>query len=370
MAKAANVPAAPKEKKARQVPLDFTITQYELRASYISTGLDSAHYTGLFEDAESYLKINAGALDWSTHKEFGISDEVFAIANTSGDPVTLAHYLCHPSLLISRPEMLKYYRCISTFSQKGIKAVSGVSSADRLETGRPIDQAKAAALASAINGNLGPIYRVALPSLDKLKAIMHATAGISIDGGWKNAVGSEGERVIKSVIVRHGFLNSEIVSVTIPNSRMSNGRKSGSTAIPAKEITIDWIDNHAGSFQSVLFKNGSIAVFGSEPDVTLYDSSGQTVAGIEVKAGLDPAGALERLGAMLKSFDAITAIAPQAQRILVIACLTTEVDARLKEVAALSRQYSLTDIIKNTKGTEVRFANMVRGLLGLAVGTH
>lgn len=364
MAKAAKEKIS-KPKKSPKVPIEFTVSQYELRASYISAGLDSGSYTDLFEQAAAYFAISADALDWKSRNEFGISDEVFDAICQVADSTNIAHYLCHPSILISRPEMLKYYRCISTFSQKGIKAVSGISSADRLENGRPIDELKAAALASAINGNLGPIYRVAVPSLEKLKAMMHATAGISIDGGWKNAVGSEGERVIKSVIVRHGHANGEVVAVTI-----SNGTKSGTTTVPVAEINPEWIDNHAGSFRSVMFSNGATAVFGTEPDVTLYDSAGRTVAGIEVKAGLDPAGALERLGAMLKSFDAITAVAPHAQRILVIACLTAEVEARLKEVASLSRQYSLTDIIKNNGNTEVRFANMVRGILGLAVASH
>lgn len=342
-----------------KVPKEFLVAQYELKASYVSTGLDNNGYTDLFEDTLNYLKIANDALTWDSYRDFGISDEVFNAVKGAA-PFELSLYLCHPNILIAKPETLRYYRCISVFSQKGLKAISGVSSADKIEGGRAATQNAAVALAKAINGNLSPIYRVALPAPSKLRAMMHATAGITLDGGWKNAIGSEGERVIKSVIIRHGLINGELNSVTLTNGK----------SYPTQHITLEWIDHNAAKFRSATFTNGSVATFGSEPDVTLFDKNGQTVAGVEVKAGLDPAGALERLGAMLKSFDAIIHEAPKAERILVVACLTDEVEARLKATAALSRQYSLTDIITNRKSSEAKFANTIRGLLGLVVAPH
>lgn len=342
-----------------KVPKELLITQYELKASYVSTRLDSNGYTNLFEDTSDYLNIVGKALSWDKYTDFGVTKEVFE-AISEQDPSQIYLYLCHPNVLISKPEILKYYRCISVFSQKGLKAISGVSSVDRIEVGRAVTEKAAQSLAKAINANLSPIYRVALPSIEKLRAMMHATAGITLDGGWKNAIGSEGERVIKSVIVRHGLANKELNSVTTADGKSFSG----------SVVTTEWIDQNAVKFRSATFVNGSVATFGSEPDVTLFDKDGNTVAGVEVKAGLDPAGALERLGAMLKSFDAIIHESPKAERILVVACLTDEVEARLKATAALSRQYSLTDIITNRKGAEVKFANTLRGLLGLVVAPH
>lgn len=150
------------------------------------------------------------------------------------------------------------------------------------------------------------------------------------------------------------MLNGELQSVTI-----------GEKVHGADSLTADWVDKFAGSLSSVSFTNGSVAQFGSEPDVTLIDSSGRIVGGVEVKAGLDPAGALERLGAMLKSFDSINEIAPTAEKILVVACLTDEVAARLNRTKSVTRHYSLTDIMLNKKKDETRFANMVRGVLDL-----
>lgn len=72
---------------------------------------------------------------------------------------------------------------------------------------------------------------------------------------------------------------------------------------------------------------------------------------------------------MLKSFDSIIADAPKADRILVVACVTKEVEDRLKVAKSVSRYYSLTDIMLKPKD-EGRFANMVRGVLGLVVARN
>lgn len=335
------------------VPLELLTAQYELKCTYVSTQLENNGYVGLFEEMEGYLKIIGSSISWSNLKELNIAPEAYEALEASKSEIGL--YLCHPNVLLNKPSSLKYYRCISVFSQKGLKTVSRVSSIEKAEAGKDIVAANAAKLAGAINRNLSPLYKIIVPPHEKLKALMYATAGITFDGGWKNAIGTEGERVIKSIIIRHAFENDELVSVTI-----------GDKVIGAEAVSTEWIDRNAGLLKAAMFKNGSTAEFSSEPDVTLLDSSGKIVAGIEVKAGLDPAGALERHGAMLKSFDTIIKTAPSADRILVIACVTDEVEKRLKTSKSVSRYYSLTDIMLNAKD-ENEFANIVRGTLGLVV---
>ncbi|MEM1259628.1 MAG: hypothetical protein AAGH81_13930, partial [Bacteroidota bacterium] len=82
-------------------------------------------------------------------------------------------------------------------------------------------------------------------------------------------------------------------------------------------------------------------------------------------AGIDPAGALERLGAMFKSFDNVLAVTPSATTILVATCITDEVDARLRESNAVKQTYITTDIINNKSGKAKKLANTIRGVLGL-----
>jgi hypothetical protein len=52
---------------------------------------------------------------------------------------------------------------------------------------------------------------------------------------------------------------------------------------------------------------------------------------IEIKGGTDPAGALERLGAIKKSFDYARKENKKVETILVVSCITEEMNKRLKK---------------------------------------
>ncbi len=117
--------------------------------------------------------------------------------------------------------------------------------------------------------------------------------------------------------------------------------------------------------KSVVANNGSSMYFSSEPDVTFMDANGKVNGAVEIKAGIDPAGALERLGAMFKSFDNVLTVTPNAQTILVATCITEEVDARLRESNAVSKTFVTTDVINNKSGRGVKFSNASRAIMGL-----
>ena len=85
----------------------------------------------------------------------------------------------------------------------------------------------------------------------------------------------------------------------------------------------------------------------------MYDPEGDIVGIIEIKAGLDPAGALERLGAMFKSFESTLSEYPEAVTILVASCITKEVDNRLNASMVVRQKYITTDILLMTGKKEV-----------------
>ena len=105
--------------------------------------------------------------------------------------------------------------------------------------------------------------------------------------------------------------------------------------------------------------------FRSEPDGTILSPDGKVTGGIEVKAGIDPAAALERLGAMFKSFDNIKQSSPDAETVLVISCLTDEVQARINESKAVNFTFILTDITLGNRSAENRFVNKIREIANL-----
>ena len=140
--------------------------------------------------------------------------------------------------------------------------------------------------------------------------------------------------------------------------------KTGET-IDAECIDAKWLDAKTAEVQSASFTNGLTALFASEPDITIVSPDGKTAAGVEIKAGLDPAGALKQHGAMRKSFDKILGAAPNAETILIAACITEEVASRLQATRDVSQTYILTDIINNNGGKRDQLTTVFRGLAGL-----
>ena len=100
----------------------------------------------------------------------------------------------------------------------------------------------------------------------------------------------------------------------------------------------------------------------------MYDDSGAIVGIVEIKAGLDPAGALERLGAMLKSFENTLAEYPKAVTILVASCITDEVEARISASMSVRQKYITTNITSSDSNKR-KFANSIRKVLCLIGGS-
>ena len=81
--------------------------------------------------------------------------------------------------------------------------------------------------------------------------------------------------------------------------------------------------------------NGYSMRYGSEPDIFFQqDISGsrREAATIEIKGGKDPAGALERLGAVQKSFKATP---PNSVNILIAGVVAPEMRARLDQMGVV-----------------------------------
>lgn len=341
-----------------KVPQEVIAEQYQLKATFFSNSLEKDGYVGLFEFAKLNLKKLDRVLDWTRYADFKISEE--SLLSLQRDGLSLAQHLCHPNALISNPKYLAYFRCISAISQKGLKTLSGVSAVDRLEAGvAEMTPQQALQLSATINENLNAIYSVSLPHEEKLKGLMYATAGTTLDGSWRNKIGAEGERLIRTLFLKELLGNAELSKVTD-----KDGVDYG-----AELINPSWLDENTASLSSAITTNGAVVLFGSEPDITLLSRDSITVGGIEIKAGIDPAGALERLGAMMKSFENIRSASSEAETILVASCITDEVEQRLRGMRGV-RTFILTDVIQNNKSQGTRLMNIMRASIGLTASFY
>ena len=256
------------------------------------------------------------------------------------------------------PSFLKYYRSVSLIPQKGLTILTGVSNVDGIEGGKVeagrLKQEQIDKLVKTINETQSLVVTLSSDLNEKkIEGMMYATAGVKIDGSWRNQIGAEGERVIRTIIFNELLAHNEISSI--------ENKKDVLTEIAQWDA-----DSDIDEIKELHLVNGYSILFSSEPDVTMYNDSGDIVGIIEIKSGLDPAGALERLGAMFKSFENTLAEYPDAVTILVASCITKEVDKRLNASMSVRQRYLTTDIT-SSDAEKRKFVNRLRVIMQLVV---
>lgn len=340
-----------------KVPIKAIKESYFLKSTFFYNRLKSGGYFTLFVKVRKLAKLEGAKLNWDDRNSFDISEAAWDLLKKNKiEPIEV---FIHPKILLLYPSLLKYYRSVAMLSQKGLKSLSGVSMIERIESDKipsgKLKQDTILKIAKVINEILSLVLSLA-PEIthENLKGMMYATAGTNIDGSWRNAIGTEGERVIRSIILREILIQNEVSSIE---------DKKGNT-IGIDELKADQILDDIEAIKLVNLVNGYSILFSSEPDVCMYDDKGAIVGVIEIKAGLDPAGALERLGAMLKSFENTLEEYPSAITILVASCITSEVEARLSASMTVRLKYATTDIT-DSDSSQRKFANRIRKVLKL-----
>ena len=336
-----------------KVPIDVSKEQYLLKSTFFYNRLHSEGYFKLFFQVQKYVKTEECHLDWGNRMEWGISEDAWQIMEEN--QISPALMFAHPKVLATCPEFLKYYRSVAMLPQKGLKTISGVSSVEKIEAGkaRPNKQ-QTAKLVTTLNEISSLIVNLSTGlNKSEIEGMMYATAGTKIDGSWRNQIGAEGERVIRTIIFDGLIAQNEVSSIFC---------KGNTEKVTAKSI--DDIRNNLEENQTLNLTNGYSIIFSSEPDVELKNEKGDTVGVIEIKSGIDPAAALERLGAMLKSFENTLAEFPSAVTILVASCITDEVQKRLMASMVVRSTY-ITTTITASESEKRKFVNKVRSILKL-----
>lgn len=341
-----------------KVPDSVAKEQYLLKSTFFYNRLNTNGYFSLFFKVKKFIKVEGERLDWSKRSELNISEEAWKIIESSG--ISPALVFVHPKVLKLNPIFLKFYRSTAMLPQKGLGTISKVGNLDSIEKGK-VDSCKIKAenilkLTKTINEVLSLVVTFASDLTErKLEGMMYATAGTNIDGSWRNQIGAEGERVIRTIILNGLLNNSEVTSII---DKANNTIEISSEEISKYLQDIDLI-------KIINLVNGYSVYFSSEPDVTLFNPKGDIVGVIEIKAGLDPAGALERLGAMFKSFENTLSEYPSAVTILIASCITNEVENRLRASMVVRQVYITTDITANDSKKR-KFVNSLRVIMKLA----
>jgi hypothetical protein len=186
-------------------------------------------------------------------------------------------------------------------------------------------------------------------SLEGALAAAHLNFGAQINGSWRNQVGVSGSEDVKALLLNY-FAEERLVKEAVT--------KGGVRLSPASAL------RQVSEVQRFALKNGYEILFSSEPDVSVHNPKGITEVAIEVKAGLDPAGALERYGACKKSFDRALEENKAATTIYLASCITPGVRRAMKRDRLVKEDYDL-GLILTKADARLEFLDHLRWLVHL-----
>jgi hypothetical protein len=96
----------------------------------------------------------------------------------------------------------------------------------------------------------------------------------------------------------------------------------------------------------VELKGGISMRFSSEPNISFIKND-VLRATVEIKGGIDPAGALERYGAAIKSFEHAIRQSGHCRNFYLGGVLTKELSRRIKDDRLVDKTYSIIDLLQD-----------------------
>ena len=234
----------------------------------------------------------------------------------------------HPKMLRLNPRVSEYYRGIALLPRKRVADLAGsVDSWEQLKPTIRVTEDKSKNVARLYNAVISSIIeRTTDWTLKNGYRNIIANMGIGLDGTMRNKIGQDAERLVKERI-KDWLRNNNLV-----------------------------VRNNEQETQFVLPKGYSMR-YGSEPDIEfsrVNSGESKVVATIEIKGGKDPAGALERLGAIQKSFEETP---PGCINMLIAGVITSEMKERLSELGII-KTYLMDDLVGD-ESSWVEFLNEV-----------
>ena len=253
----------------------------------------------------------SGVLDYARIEDLMISRSAWE--HVTGSGIEPRQVFAHPELLQKHPEASLYYRGLALLPQKRMRAAGApdVKNWESRSLARPVTRESAMAVCRLYNSVISSIIEgTAEWTMENGYRNIMSNVGITLDGMFRNIIGQDAEQLIKTKI--EDWLREQGL-----------------------------IEERKGQDAFVLSSNVTM-IYGSEPDI-LFVRAERHAATIEIKGGKDPAGALERLGAMQKSFDATPA---GCQNILIAGVVTPQMQSRLEQIGIV-KVFILDDLLND-----------------------
>ena len=236
---------------------------------------------------------------------------------------------CHPDFLLEEPFVSLYYRGISGLSLKEVaNQARSVVTWERSPTERrrkpQVNEEAARQVSGLYNSVISSIVENTTDwTLENGYRNIIASLGISFDGSMRNTAGRIPELRIRGLLLQLAHRHGLLVSPEYPDA----------DSLPASPPNGDYA-----------LADGVVMTFSSEPDVA-FRRGASLEATVEIKGGIDPAGALERLGAAEKSAQSAMETNRRCKNFLVAGVITDEMRRRLDQGRFFEKDFLLVELL-------------------------
>ncbi len=274
------------KKNNKELLIEAHKINYRLRSTFFYRKLHE-YKTLEFPTTITQLIPHSKHYNWDDFKEWGITESAFDILRKSD--LDLIQVFTHPKLIREHPHLIGYYRNVAVLSQKATKYMCNIDPS-RFEENNKIDitESQALCLALFFNEHISLIVDSAFGEFkeSEIHGLLFASTGAQIDGSWRNSIGDEAEKVVKTM------LSQEVIKRNLLQAFIM--RANGNIETPDKS-TIDNIIKNIKEVKGLMLTNQKSIIFSSEPDLTIIDKSGKSEMVIEVKGGTDPVGCFRKV---------------------------------------------------------------------------
>jgi len=286
------------------------------------------HEWRLLEVAYDLEKIKGEDLDWSN---LNISEKAWnKVIHKGIKPVRI---FAHPKVLREDSKRISYYRMLSMVSQKSMGHVGlGINNYE-LNT-KPLDSSSALNIAQHFNSIICILIE-ADEAIDEREFDLWRgmAAGSQAQGSWQNSKGEIAEDLVKNIVL-----------------------------IRVKEKGLVTELPHQGKNQKQQLSDGRTLTMGREPDIAIFHKDGKIQVAVEIKGGIDTAGALERFGAAIKSLDRAKQENPDSITILIVheTSLTDTANGEIERSKSIDHKFTLGELMSKEEEKTKLF-----GILGI-----
>lgn len=301
---------------------------YRLRAIAMAQSLRQERLSLLVEKVRS---LDPEVYDWSDLEALGISKTASERVEAMGLSPTMV--FCHPDVILADPQLIEYYRGLALLPHKGMTQLG--TATKNLEAGKgKLSKERADKIFPLLNEIISTIIEnvPGFLALDP-NVVIRATVAVTTDGRWRNAIGEEASRIVKEMIVRYFYDEGLVASVVTKSCEFFDS----ASDLPLEDIS------------ALKLVNGCTLRFGTEPDIEIEDAHQKLTAAIEIKGGLDPAGALERYGAAKKSFAKARARNSAVRTMLLMSAITSEISTRASQNTEVHDLVDLNEVLLEEK---------------------